>query len=90
MLVMLRVAAPVFIKVTDCGALVVPTSWFPKVNEVGERLAPGAAPFQIPLVNLIAPPVRLYACPAADTPLNCASTFELFLTSRIPLKLQEL
>src|SRR5437016_14500472 len=38
MLVTLSAAFPVLFSVTDCAALVVPTSWFANVRLVGERL----------------------------------------------------
>src|SRR5206468_10420164 len=49
MLLMARVAVPVFDSVTVCAALVVPTVWLAKVSEVGERLAVvvGAAPVPV-------------------------------------------
>src|SRR5437899_400098 len=49
MLLMARVAVPVFDSVTVCAALVVPTVWLAKVSEVGERLAVvvGAVPVPV-------------------------------------------
>src|SRR5207302_5919919 len=49
MLLMARVAVPVFDSVTVCAALVVPTVWLAKVSEAGERLAVvvGAAPVPV-------------------------------------------
>jgi hypothetical protein len=38
MLVMLRVALPLFFSVTDCAALVVPTVWLENVRLLGVRL----------------------------------------------------
>ena len=38
-----RVVLPEFLSVMNCAALLVPTFWLPKVNEVGERLAAGVA-----------------------------------------------
>ncbi len=57
MLVMLRATLPVFVSVTFCAALVVPTSWLAKVRLAADRLTTGAVPV----------PVRLMVCglPAA-------------------------
>src|SRR5215510_7288276 len=47
MLVMVRVAEPVFVSVTVCAAHPLQgelTTWFPKVRLVGEKLTPGAVP----------------------------------------------
>src|SRR5438552_10563048 len=46
--VIAKAAEPVFVSVTVCAALVVPTVWLAKVSEVGERLAivVGAEPLQ--------------------------------------------
>jgi hypothetical protein len=54
MLVIVRVAFPVFVRVTLWGLLLVPTACAAKVKEVGERLAAGAVPI----------PVRLTVCVA--------------------------
>jgi hypothetical protein len=40
---MLKVALPVFFRVTVFAALVLPTVWLPKARLVGERLATGLA-----------------------------------------------
>ena len=42
-LVMVSAAFPVLLKVTDCTVLVVPTVWFPKASDVGDRLTAGEA-----------------------------------------------
>src|SRR5438552_1905593 len=42
MLVMFNEAVPLLVRVTDCAALLVPTSWLAKVRLVGERLTSGA------------------------------------------------
>lgn len=47
--VMVRSAEPVLVSVTACGALVVPTSWSPKVKAVGENVATGAGVVPVPL-----------------------------------------
>ena len=60
MLLMVRVAVPLLVSVTACAALVVPTTWLPKLRLVVERVAAG------PVV--VAPvPLRLTVCglPAA-------------------------
>ena len=44
MLVMLRVALPLLVRVTELAALVVPTAWLPKLRLVGERLTAGWVP----------------------------------------------
>ena len=56
-LVILRLAFPVLLRVTLCAALVVPTFWLVNVKVVAERLAVAAVPV----------PVRLAVCglPAA-------------------------
>ncbi len=41
---MLTGIEPTFVMVTPCEGLVVPTSWLPKVSEVGETLTVGATP----------------------------------------------
>jgi hypothetical protein len=49
MLVMLKAAFPVLLRVTFCAALVVPTFWLLNVRLVGERLVPAAAPVPVTL-----------------------------------------
>jgi hypothetical protein len=50
-----RVALPLFVRVTVCAALVVPTVWLAKVRLVGEKVATGP--------ELVVPvPVRLTVC----------------------------
>ena len=41
---MIRVAVPVFLRVTLCGLLLVPTGWAPNVREEVENVAPGPSP----------------------------------------------
>ena len=36
------VPVPIFVKVTNCVELVVPSVWFPKLSDVGEKLTVGA------------------------------------------------
>ena len=52
MLVMLKLALPVLLRVTVCAALVVPMVWLPKVRLVAVRLTAGPLPV----------PVRLAVC----------------------------
>jgi len=57
MLVMLKGALPVLLRVTVCAPLVVPTGWLPKPRLVGERLTTGAvAAVDVPV------PERLTVC----------------------------
>src|SRR5439155_59393 len=56
MLLIVSVAFPVLVSVTDCVALVVPTAWLAKVNEAGERLATGPVDVEPPV------PVRVAVC----------------------------
>src|SRR5262249_2858601 len=44
MLVMVRVALPLLVRVTVWGLLVVPTLWLPKARLVGDRVTAGPAP----------------------------------------------
>ena len=44
MLLIVRVALPVFVSVTFCGLLLLPSACDANVNEVGDTLAPGTAP----------------------------------------------
>jgi hypothetical protein len=46
--VMFNTATPVFVSVTDCGALVVVTVWVPKVRVAGKRVT-AAAGTPVPL-----------------------------------------
>src|SRR5208282_1478582 len=57
MLVMLRARVPLFVRVTDCAGVEVPSNWLPKVRVLAERPTPAAAPV----------PVRFTVCglPAA-------------------------
>ena len=57
MLLIVSEAAPEFVNVTDCAALVVFKAWLPNVKLVGDRFTPGAVPV----------PVRFTVCglPAA-------------------------
>jgi hypothetical protein len=57
MLVMLKLAFPVLVRVTVCAALVTPTGWLPKVRAEAVRLTTEVVPV----------PVRFTACglPAA-------------------------
>jgi len=49
MLLMLRATFPVFVRVTVCEALVVPTVWLPKVRLVADRLSVGVALAPVPV-----------------------------------------
>jgi hypothetical protein len=71
MLVMVRVAVPVFDSVTVCAALVVPTVWLAKVSEVGERLAV--------VVDSVPVPVRPTVCGLPE-----ALSLTLKLPVRVP------
>jgi hypothetical protein len=44
---MVRVVFPLFVTVTVCGELVVPTAWFTNVRLAGERVAAG--PWPVPV-----------------------------------------
>jgi hypothetical protein len=59
MLVIVSNAVPVFVSVTTCPALAVPTSRLPKATDVGDNVTAGATPV----------PVRLTVCglPAASS-----------------------
>jgi hypothetical protein len=59
MLVMLRVAVPVFLRVTLWAALVVPTAWLVKVRLVADKLTAGA-------LAAVPVPVRLIVCGLPD------------------------
>ena len=56
MLEIVRGAVPEFVKVTDCAALVVPTSCDPKLRLAGEKLTAGAVP--VPLGMAVDSPRR--------------------------------
>ena len=43
-LLTLNAALPLFVRVTVCAVLLVPTDWLPKETLLAERLAPGAVP----------------------------------------------
>ena len=49
MLEIVRAAFPVLLNVTLCALLLVPTACAGKVNEEGEKLAPGAVPVPVRL-----------------------------------------
>src|SRR5258705_11485587 len=70
MLVMVSNASPVFVSVTVCAALVVPTLREPKLKLVGERLTTGAVPV----------PVRLTICG-----LPVASSVIVMVPVRVPV-----
>jgi len=53
MLVMLSAASPVFLSVTVCAELVVPTVWFPKLRVVGFRETAGAAGVPVPVTGIL-------------------------------------
>jgi hypothetical protein len=48
-LVMPKRVLPLFVKLTVCAGLLVPTSWLPKVRVEGERPIPGAVPVPVRL-----------------------------------------
>ena len=37
------------VTVTDCGALLVPTIWLPKLSVVGENVSTGGCPMPVPV-----------------------------------------
>src|SRR5436305_1826137 len=76
MLLMVRVAVPVFDSVTVCAALVVPTLWLAKVSEVGERLATGAGP-EGPKNSVISGAVAAPPNPLKLTPNSSAMTLKV-------------
>lgn len=43
-LVNVRLLVPLFVTVTDCELLDVPTTWLPKLRLGGDKLTPGAVP----------------------------------------------
>jgi hypothetical protein len=71
----------VFVRVAVCAALVVSTVWPVKVNEVGERLAPGA-PDPVP--------VRLIICelPALSTMVMVPATVPVVVGVKVTVTLQ--
>lgn len=42
--VTLKAAFPLFVRVTDCAAVLVPTDWLPKLRVLAERPTPAEAP----------------------------------------------
>jgi hypothetical protein len=56
MLVMLKVALPVLLRVTVCAALVASTVWLPKERLVAERLATGPLPVEAGTAPLLPAP----------------------------------
>jgi len=76
MLLMVRVAVPVFDSVTVCAALVVPTLWLAKVSEVGERLATGAGP-EGPKNSVISGALAAPPNPLKLTPNSSAMTLKV-------------
>ena len=70
MLVRVKLALPVLVRVTDCEVLATPTDWLPKVRLVGERLTPDAVPV----------PVRV-----TDCGLPVALSVILIEAERLPL-----
>ena len=76
MLLMARVAVPVFDSVTVCAALVVPTVWLAKVSEVGERLATGAGP-EGPKNSVISGALAAPPNPLKLTPNSSAMTLKV-------------
>jgi hypothetical protein len=67
------VAVLLFVAVMNCAALLVPTVWLPKLNDVGERVKPVEAEFTVSVAAL------LVALPATllTTTVNCAPLSEL-------------
>jgi hypothetical protein len=59
------VAVPLFVSVTVCGALVLPTGWLVNVRLVGERVAAGAGD---------PPPLRTTVCVDPAVPLSLSVT----------------
>jgi hypothetical protein len=49
MLVMLKARLPLFVRVTGCAAVEVPSDWLPKVRVVAESSTPEAAPVPVRL-----------------------------------------
>lgn len=47
------VAVLLFVAVMNCAALLVPTVWLPKLNDVGDRLKPVAAEFTVNTAALL-------------------------------------
>src|SRR5581483_5132910 len=77
MLVMLKDAAPLLVKVTDCAVLVVPTAWLLNVRLVLDKLTAGA-PLLVPVpVNVI------------DCGLPLALSVMLILPVRVPVAVGE-
>src|SRR5437870_2660263 len=73
MLVMFNEAVPLLVRVTDCAALLVPTSWLAKAREVGEGLtARGLAALPVP--------VRITVCG-----LSLASSVMVIVPVRVPV-----
>ncbi len=73
MLVMFNEAVPLLVRVTDCAALLVPTSWLAKVRLVGERLTAGA-------LAAVPVPVRFTVCG-----LSLASSVMVIVPVRVPV-----
>ena len=51
--VIFSVAVPVFVMVTVCGELTVPTVWFPKLRLVGETVTAVAAVTPVPVTVMV-------------------------------------
>lgn len=97
---MLKAAVPLLVSVTVWAALVVPTSWLPKLRLVAERLTAGATPVPLKLITWGLPaassvtliwPVRVPVEVGAKVTLNAqlapAATVEpqVFVSEKSPL-----
>jgi hypothetical protein len=70
LVVKVTVVVVLLVAVTNCPALLVPTAWLPKVNEVGDRLKP-AAEFTVSVAALLATlPAELLTTTVNCTPLS--------------------
>ncbi len=82
--VMLNEALPLFVSVTFCAPLVVPTSWLLKATLVGERLTAGPIPVPVK-VTLCGLPLALSLMLTAAVRVPVAAGVNVTLMVQLPL-----
>ncbi len=82
MLVIVRLAFPVFLSVTLCALLLVPTFCAGKVKEVGERLTTGAVPVPVRLMVWV---VGLALSVMVTAPVRVPTAVGLKVTLKVQL-----
>jgi hypothetical protein len=87
MLVIVKLAFPVLVRVTDCEGLATPTDWLPKVRLVAERLTAAPVPVPVRLTFCVLPAALLSLSVMVNVAVRVAGAAGVRVTLMVQLLL---